>query len=142
MTTLDAYALIGYLRAEKMDGEVADLLRNECVMASVNVAEVVDQLGRVFGHDIDDVEADLALLTHQSLDVTSVDQQQATDAGRLRARWYHRERLAVSMADCVAAVTALRTDTPLATSDPPLATLIRGEGGEIVALPDSQGRRP
>lgn len=142
MTTLDAYALVAYLRAEEAGGEVATLLRDECVMASVNALEVVDQLVRVFGKDPDDVEADLAILVHGGLWIMTVDEDWGVAAGRLRARCYHREECAVSLADCVAAVTSLRTGRALATSDPPLASLVRGEGGKVIALPDSQGRRP
>jgi predicted nucleic acid-binding protein len=63
-------------------------------------------------------------------------------AGRLRARHYHRERMAVSLADCVAAATALSEELPLATADPPLADLVRAEGGAVHALPDTAGRVP
>jgi predicted nucleic acid-binding protein len=63
-------------------------------------------------------------------------------AGRIRARRYHRQRAAVSLADCVAAAAALATDSPLATSDPALVEVLRSEGGKVHPLPDSKGRRP
>lgn len=53
-----------------------------------------------------------------------------------------REPVAVSLADCVAAATALSTGRSLATADPPLANLLRAEGGKIHALPDTTGRLP
>ncbi len=42
-------------------------------------------------------------------------------AGRLRSKHDHRDRVAVSLADGMAAATALSSNRPLATSDPPLA---------------------
>ncbi|MGH3922616.1 MAG: hypothetical protein ACRDTT_07070, partial [Pseudonocardiaceae bacterium] len=74
--------------------------------------------------------------------VAALDAPTATLAGRLRARHYHRERCAVSLADCVAAATAIMRDRPLATADPALAELLRAEQGKIISLPDSNGRRP
>jgi hypothetical protein len=41
----------------------------------------------------------------------------------------------------VQAVT-LAIDSPLATSDPALAEVLRSEGGNVHPLPDSRGRRP
>ena len=63
-------------------------------------------------------------------------------AGRIRSRRYHRERAAVTLADCVAAAAALAIDSPLATSDPALAEVLRSEGGKVHPLPDSKGQRP
>lgn len=142
MTVLDAYAVLAFLRGEDAADEVAALLRAGTTLAAVNAAEVVDQLVRVWGRDGDDVEGDLALLGAAGMHLHPLDAEMALHAGRLRAAHYHRERCAVSMADCVAAATALRLDAPLATSDPALAGLVRGVGGEVLALPDSRGRRP
>lgn len=143
MTVLDAYAVIAYLRAEAMADEVATLLRTDpTVLSAVNAAEVVDQLVRVFGREPDGVHADLALLSHAGMTVEWLSPDIATDVGRLRARHHHRERAAVSLADCVAAATALAGRRPLATSDPPLAAMVRAEGGDVHGLPDSSGRRP
>lgn len=63
-------------------------------------------------------------------------------AGRLRARHYHRQRMAVSLADCVAAAAALTQRQNLATSDPSLAAMVRAEGGNVHRLPDNAGRLP
>lgn len=142
MTVLDAYALVAYLRGEPSAEEVADILRGEVAIASANMAEVVDQMVRVWGRPADDVEGDLALLSAAGMAVQELDTETAIAAGRLRARRYHRATCAVSLADCVAAVTALRLDRPLATSDPALTEVVRAEGGSVHALPDSRGRRP
>lgn len=142
MTVLDAYAVISFLRGEAAADEVATLLRGPTLLPAVNQAEVIDQLVRTYHRTADDVEADLALLCHDGMDVATLDATTATLAGRLRARHYHRERCAVSLADCVASAVAIMHDRPLATADPALADLLRAEHGEIVGLPDSSGRRP
>jgi PIN domain nuclease of toxin-antitoxin system len=142
MTVLDAYAVIAYLRGEPSSGEVAGLLREPTRLTAVNAAEVCDQMARVFGSDPDAVEAELALLCHAGMTLEPVTAELGTEAGRIRARRYHREHRAVSLADCVAAAAALASREPLATADPALADLLRAEGGEVHPLHDSHGRRP
>jgi predicted nucleic acid-binding protein len=142
MTVLDACAVIAYLRGEPSATEVADLLRGPAILTSVNAAEVRDQMVRVFDADPDSLEADLALLCHAGLTVQAVTHELGMQAGRIRARRYHREHASVSLADCVAASAALASDSPLATSDPALAGILRAEGGKIHPLSDSKGRRP
>jgi PIN domain nuclease of toxin-antitoxin system len=142
VTVLDAYAVIAYLRGEPSAAEVAQLMHGPSLLTSVNAAEVCDQMVRVFGADPDAVEADLALLSHAGVTMLAVSQKLGVDAGRIRARRYHRERAAVSLADCVAASAALASKRPLATADPALAAVVRAEGGQVHSLPDSKGLRP
>jgi len=142
LKVLDAYAVLAYLRAEPCADEVATLLRVPTVITAANAAEVLDQLVRVYQRDPDDVHADLALLANAGMDIVAVTADHGLAAGRLRARHYHRERCAVSLADCLAAAAALGQDTPLATSDPALAALVRAEGGKIHPLADSNGVNP
>jgi PIN domain nuclease of toxin-antitoxin system len=143
MIVLDAYAVLAYLRDEQhAAGEVGEMLAEPTMLTAVNAAEVLDQLVRVYGRDADDVHADLAMLVHAGMQLGEVSAEVGMLAGRLRARHYHREYMAVSLADCVAAAAALPPGRPLATADPPLARLIRAEGGEIYALPDSKGHLP
>lgn len=142
MTVLDAYAVLAYLRNETAAELVTELLRSPTVLSPLNAAEVIDQLVRVYGRDPDDVHADLAVLSHAGMHIPSVSAEVGMLAGRLRARHYRRERMAVSLADCVAAATALSTASPLATADPALGAMIRAEGGSLHALPDSTGRLP
>jgi len=97
---------------------------------------------RMYERDPDDVHADLALLANAGMDIVVVTADQGLAAGRLRARHYHRERCAVSLADCVAAAAAARPGSPLATSDPALAGLVRAEGGKVHPLADSKGVQP
>lgn len=142
MTVLDAYALLAFLMAEPAADDVEALLRSATVISAINTAEVLDQLVRVQGRDIDDVHADLATLSQAGVQVMAVTSGLGYEAGRLRAVHYHRDRRPVSLADCVAAATALAVDLPLATSDPDLAAVVRAEGGAVHPLPDSAGRLP
>lgn len=142
MTVLDAYAVLGYLRGEPVADEVADLLRSPTVLCAANAAEVLDLLVRLFSRDPDDVHADLALLEHAGMTIAPVSPDDALAAGRLRARHYDRQDCAVSLADCLAAATALGQARSLATADPALARMVRTEGGEVLPLPDSRGRLP
>lgn len=142
MTVLDAYAVVAFFRAETAADEVAELLRQPTILSAVNAAEVIDQLVRVYGREADDVHADLALLANDGLAIEPVTVQVGLHAGHLRARYYHRERMPVSMADCVAAATAFSYRRPLVTSDPALADLVRAEHGQVHGLPDSNGRLP
>lgn len=142
MTVLDAYAVLAYLRAEPCADDVAALLRGTTVLSAANAAEVVDQLTRVYGSDPDDVHADLALLANAGMRLEPVTADLGLRAGRLRAKHYHRERAAVSLADCMAAATALGAGLSLATSDPALAGVVRAEGGQIHGLADSRGTKP
>lgn len=142
MTVLDAYAVLAFLRGEPCADEVAALLREPTVLTAVNAAEVLDQLVRVYSRDPDDVHADLALLTDAGMQIAPVLPDLALAAGRLRARYYHRVRCAVSLADCVAAAAATTDERALATCDAALAAVVRGEGGTIHVLPDSRGVKP
>ena len=142
MTVLDAFAVLAYLRNEVAAEPVTELLREPTVLCAVNAAEVVDQLVRVYGREPDEVHADLAVLSHAGMQLSPVSSDVGILAGRLRARHYHRERMAVSLADCVAAATALTIRRPLATADPALAAMIRAEGNGVLPLPDSMGRLP
>lgn len=142
MAVLDAYAVIAYLRDEAAAELVTELLRSPTVLSAVNAAEVIDQLVRVFDRDPDDVLADVAVLSHAGMALAPVSPELGVFAGRLRARHYHRESMAVSLADCVAAATALSTGRPLATADPALAAMMRAEEGNLLPLPDSAGMLP
>jgi len=142
LTVLDAYAVLAYLRGEPCAGDVAELLRGRTVLTAANAGEVLDQLVRVYRRDPDDVHGDLALLANAGMDIVGVSADQGLAAGRLRARHYHRERRAVSLADCIAAAAALELQRALATSDPALAALVRAEGGQVHALADSHGVVP
>ncbi|WP_152363113.1 PIN domain-containing protein [Microlunatus speluncae] len=137
---LDAYAAIAVLKGEPAAVEVRPLLeQGETVMHPLNVGELLDRMVRLVGADSDEVEADLALL---GIEQVAVDPAILVDAGRWRARHYHRTDRPVSLADCVVGLTAFSLDLELATSDRPCAEMVREEGGKVLALPDSRGLRP
>ena len=137
---LDAYAVIALLRGEPAARELrAHLDKGETVVHPLNLAEVIDRLVRVDGRDADDIEADVALL---NISVETPGRNRLIDAGRLRSRHYRKGESEVSLADCVAASHALVQEYPLATSDAPLARMMRSEGGEVFPLPNSKGERP
>ncbi len=142
MILLDAYAVLAYLRDEPAAAAVETVLSTPTVMTVVNAAEVVDQMIRVFGRDTDAVHADLAMLVHSGLTLVPVGAHEGLLAGQLRATYYHRRSCPVSLADCVAAACALSNEWTLATADPPLAELMRAEGGQVLPLADSSGRLP
>lgn len=142
MTVLDAYAVVAFFRDEPCAADVAALLRGSTVLTAANATEVIDQLVRVFQLDADDVHADLALLVHAGMEIVPVTPNEGLTAGRLRSRHYHRERCAVSLADCIAAASTLARREPLATADPALAAMVRAEGGEIFPLAGSTGVKP
>ncbi len=136
---LDAYAVIALLRGERAAEEVAALVRDGGAMIHpLNLAEVIDRMTRLGAADADDVEADVLVV---GIEVTPPDADGLIDAGRLRARHYDRARCCVSLADCVAALHAIRIHVPLATSDPHLSEVVAAEGGTVVALPDTTGAR-
>ena len=142
MITLDAYALIAYFRDESGAGEMEPLLQSATSMATVNAAEVVDQLVRVAGHDPDEVHSSIAMLELDGMRLIPATAELAFEAGRLRARYYDKRTCSISMADAFAAATAIDIDGALATSDPHLAQVFRAEGGRIHPLPDSRGNLP
>ena len=138
---LDAYAVIAFLRDEAAANEVASLLRSDddVSLTSVGLAEVVNHLVRLAGFDEEEVFLDLADLgLHDSI---GVDSQTGGQGGRLRARYYHRTRCAVSMADCLAAVVARNRSVPLATSDSHLLDVCQAESIDVIVLPRSDGTR-
>ena len=140
MIVLDSYAVIAFLRNEPAADDVASLMRSDEVsLTAVGVGEVADHLIRLAGVDEDDAFLDLAEMGLQ--DALPIDAPVGGHAGRLRARYYHRTRCAVSMADCLAAAVAHDRAVPLATSDSQLLELCHFEGIVTVVLPDSNGAR-
>lgn len=145
LTILDAYAVVATIAGEAAAEEVDDLRTGQPSGVSVspaNVAEVVDRLVRVHGLRLEDIWDRLDSMRQGGLEVVPVDEAIGRRAGELRAIHYHPERSAVSLADCLALASAEIVSEPLATPDPALAAMARVEGVEVVALPNSQGRRP
>lgn len=142
MTALDAYALVAFLADEPARGDVEAILRGECVMSSVNVAESLDVLERVYGVEQDELRDRLDPLLSG---VIALDEPSATDAwaaARLRAHYYERSTRALSLADCFLLALGARLGVPVATADPAVAATAREESIELVPLPDGKGNRP
>jgi PIN domain nuclease of toxin-antitoxin system len=138
VVVLDSFAVIALLTGEPAAGEVKSLLGHGR-LTSTGLAEVIDRLLRVHHQDLDEVVLDLAELG--LLDALPVDPVDGVAAGEIRAEHYHRDRRAVSLADCIVAQAAHRCDGQVATADPHLLDLCEAEGIATIALPDSTGRR-
>jgi uncharacterized protein with PIN domain len=142
MAVLDAFALVALALDEPAASEVeAALRRGSCRMSGANFAEAIDQLCRVHKQPIEDVRAAFQPVVDEVLEVVAVDQAIGWRAAELRRRYYRRRQSEVSLADCIALATAGGGEE-IATADPPLARAARAEGMEVIALPDSGGRRP
>jgi PIN domain nuclease of toxin-antitoxin system len=139
----DASALVAWLMGEAAAGEVEDLLGRERVLCSAsNLAEVAFRISRSERLDPVAVEALLADLRTVGLVVVPVDADLAVRAASIRAAHYHRTRMAVSLADCVALATAAAIEAPLVTSDAALCRVAAAVGVAVVPIPNSKGVRP
>ena len=142
MTLLDAYALVALLLDEPAAEETESLLRSEdAAVSAVNLAEAVDVVQRVHGDSPAETRAILEPITATALRVRAVAEADAWRAAELRSRHYRRRSSELSLADCFL-LAAARDGESIATSDPAVAAAARAEGVDVVALPDSAGRRP
>ena len=142
MILLDAYALVALLAGEAAGAEVEQLLRDgQTGVTSVNLAEAIERTRRV--HEVPHAKVRHALeaLLGPVILVLAPAEREAWRAADLRARYYDRSARAVSIADCFLLAAAGSGDS-IATSDPAVAATARDEAIEVVALPDSAGRRP
>ncbi len=111
-------------------------------LSTVNLAEVIDVMTRIYQRPVDVTMTALAMLESGGLTIVPADAAVGALAGELHARHYDRKSSPLSMADCVALATAVVIDDVLATSDQPLASAARAENVAVLPLPDSQGVRP
>ncbi|MGH3545822.1 MAG: PIN domain-containing protein [Mycobacteriales bacterium] len=144
MTVLDAFAVIAFLRDEPARDEVETLLRaaETCRTSVVNLAEIIDVLGRSKQLDARMVKEQLRLMEVGGLRFEPVDARSAELAGNLRAQHYRRSDCAISVADCFALALTTMTGERLATADAALLGVATKVGARFIALPDSSGRRP
>jgi predicted nucleic acid-binding protein len=144
LTFLDAYGLVALVVDGPAADEVQALLRSgDARVVAINLAEAVDVATRVHGASGEALRSAIEpLLLSRSLVTAVSDEQQAWVAGDLRARHYDRRTQALSLADCFLLAHALADGAAIATADPAVANVARSEGVELVALPDSSGRRP
>jgi PIN domain nuclease of toxin-antitoxin system len=135
---LDAYALLAYLRDEPAAGAVESLLRGgDCVLDTVNLAEVLDQLIRVDRLEGSEVAESLSGLIGGPIVVSAADEPVAWRAAAIRARHYRRKDSDLSLADCILIASAGPDDT-IATADAAIARAARTEGIELRRLSDRQ----
>lgn len=142
MIFLDAYCLVALARDEPAAPEVESLLREQqTAITSVNLLEVIDFLVRRAGWPEGDVRAQLSLLVGHVVGVAPVAEEHAWSGASLRARYYAKDTCELSLADCVL-LASCDEDDSLATADPAVAAAARAEAIDVVALPDTRGRRP
>jgi predicted nucleic acid-binding protein len=143
LNLLDAYPLVAYLTGEPAADEVKALLaEGDTVATSLNVAEAVDVAARVYGASEEAVRGAIELLVaNDLLTISAPDTATGFRAAHLRIAYYRRRDRALSLADCFLLASAAHEDH-VATSDPAVAEVARAEGIDVVALPDSSGRRP
>lgn len=131
---LDASAAIALLRGEPSAPQVEQAVRTASArMATVNAAETVDVLVRVYGRTPDDVVAGVEQLLMSVVEPVPASLELATRAGELRARLFERRSRRVSLADCFVLATAKPGDR-IATGDRLLATVARDEGVAVIML--------
>ena len=142
MTVLDAYALVAFLADEPAREDVETILRGECVMSSVNLAESIDVLERVHRIEQDELRTGLDPLVSNVIEIDAPGPSDAWAAARLRARHYERSTRSLSLADCFLLGLGTSRGLAVATADPAVAEAARAESIELVPLPDSSGKRP
>ena len=131
---LDAGAVIALFRDEPSAARVDRLLRDaHARMTTVNAAEVVDVLVRVYAWKADDVVAAVEDLLSTITDPVTPSVERSTRAGELRARHFDRRRGRLSLADCFALASAEAGDT-LVTTDGTLAAAARDEDVDVILL--------
>jgi PIN domain nuclease of toxin-antitoxin system len=144
VTLLDAYALVALVADEPAADEVEALLREGgCRMLIINLAEAVDISRRVHGVANRDIRRALdPLFLVRTVTPVASEQSDAWRAAEVRARHYDRRQRGLSMADCFLLAHAGFDGERIATADPAVAAVARTDAIELVALPDSEGRRP
>ncbi len=131
---LDAFALIALLAEEPAAGEVEALLRRgDAAITGINLAEALDVLQRVQGISRERLEAVTVPLVSDRMTLLAIDERIARDAADIRARYYHRTRAPISLADCIL-LAATGEDDALATADGPLIRVAEAENLKVRKL--------
>jgi uncharacterized protein with PIN domain len=139
---LDAYPLVAVLRGEQVGIAVAEMLaqaRGDAAVSAITAAEVVDFVARSQHVQANEVAATVDLWIEGGLTVIPVEWAIGTRAAELRALHYHRSRMPVSLAGCVALALAEQLDATLVTSDPPLLRVARKVGATIQSVGGNTG---
>lgn len=138
MTILDAYALIAYVIGGPAEEKVTTILREgRTAIATANLIEVFDVVGRQHAYPVQRVSEILEPLFSGSLSIVHLDEHLARRAAELRIEYYHRSRSPLSLADVVLIASA-SPGNRIATADPDVLATAEMLGIETVELP-SQG---
>lgn len=140
---LDAGPVVSLLLDDPAAGDVARGLRaaGPLRISVVNVAEIIDVMRRVHRASAEAASTAVDRFLDEVAEPVAATREQAARAADVRARYYHRRDRDVSLADCFVIAAARPGDT-VATSDRAVAHVARGEGLDVLALPNSRGRRP
>jgi predicted nucleic acid-binding protein len=132
---LDAFALIALLAEEPAADEVEALLRRgDAAITAVNLAEALDVLQRVQGIPRERLHSITRPLVGERMTLVPIDERIARDAADIRARYYHRTRTPISLADCILLAATGESDA-LATADGPLIRVAEAENLQVRTLP-------
>jgi ribonuclease VapC len=108
-TVFDSSALLALIQNERGAEKVRSLV-SECIMGSVNFAEVVSTMNHD-GYEADQIEQ---ILGEYNISVIPFDQVQATAAGNMRRSTRH---LGLSLGDRACLALALQKKLPVLTAD-------------------------
>jgi PIN domain nuclease of toxin-antitoxin system len=131
---LDSSAIIALFLEETGADRVEALLRTgRTRMASVNAAEVVDVMIRVYRGEPDAVVARVEQLLSETVRPVETSFEISARAGDLRAHLYDRRASRLSIADCYVLAVA-EPDASVATADATLAIAAETIGLQVVPL--------
>jgi PIN domain nuclease of toxin-antitoxin system len=137
-TLLDAYALIAFLQDEPAAAQVASLISHgDSAISTVNLAEAGQRMLR--HHDVTIGELQ-ELVSSMPISVVPFSHAHAWQAGWIRAEYYRRRRIEISLGDSCLLAVAAPVDR-VATADPAVLLVAEAEGIATVALPNSGGAR-
>lgn len=135
MTLLDAYALIAYVIGGPAKEKVIAILReSQTAIATANLIEVFDVVGRQHSYPVERVSEIIEPLFATTLSVVHLDEHLARRAAELRIEHYHRSRSPLSLADAILIGSAQSGDR-IATADPDVLVTASKLGIETVELP-------
>ncbi|MDW8338232.1 MAG: PIN domain-containing protein [Thermoleophilia bacterium] len=131
---LDSSAVLALLLEEPGAAHVEALLRaGDPRMASVNAAEVVDVMVRVYRGEPDAVVSRVADLLSSTVRAVETSFELSARAGELRARLFDRRARRLSMADCYVLALAEPRGS-VATTDAVLRDAAEALGLQVVPL--------
>ena len=142
MILLDAYALVALLAEEPAADQVDELIaRGDCGVTTINLAEALDVIGRRWAVPVGETYGAVApMFRSERLAAVTSSADDARRAAALRVAYYTPRARSLSIADCFL-LAAARSGDGVATADPPVAAVARELALDVVALPDSTGRR-